>query len=69
MTTKEYIEANVKMYLPVNAVAYQTMIKELAVMAANMGKVELFRELYAEYQRVGSEIFWANDKREQVRCA
>lgn len=58
MTTKDYIEANIKMYLPVNKAAYQTMIRELAVMAANMGKVELFRELDAEYLKVGSQIFW-----------
>lgn len=69
MTTKDYIEANIKMYLPVNKVAYQTMIRELAVMAANMGKMELFRELDAEYLKTGSEIFWENDRAAQARRA
>jgi hypothetical protein len=67
MTTKAYIEMNVKMHLPANKSAYHVMLRELAVMASNMGNVTLFRELYAEYLKVGSEIFWENDRAAQEK--
>lgn len=69
MTTKAYIEMNVKMHLPRNKAAYQTMIRELAVMAMNLGNVTLFRELDAEFLKVGSEIFWENDRATQAHRA
>ena len=61
MTTQAYIEMNVKMHLPINKAAYQVMIRELAVMASNMGNITLFRDLDAEYLKVGSEIFWESN--------
>ena len=67
MTTNEYIEMNVKMHLPANKAAFHVMLRELAVMASNMGNVTLFRELYAEYLKVGSEIFWENDRAAQEK--
>ena len=60
METTNYIEMNVKMHLPINKAAYAEMIKGLAITASNLGNVDLFRALDAEYQKVMSEIFWEN---------
>jgi hypothetical protein len=67
MTTNDYIALNAKIEQITTLEAKHQMVKRLALIAANLRQWDLFRELDAEYLKIGSEIFWKNDKAAQEK--
>jgi hypothetical protein len=66
MKANEYIALNAKIEQITTLEDKHQMVKRLALIAASLRQWDLFRELDAEYLKIGSEIFWKNDRAAQA---
>ena len=66
MTTNEYITLNAKIEQITTLEDKHQMVKRLALVAASLCQWDLFRQLDSEYLKIGSEIFWKNDRAAQA---
>ena len=66
MTTNEHIAFHARIEKITTLEDKQQLVKRLALVAASLRQWDLFRELDAQYLKIGSEIFWKNDREEQA---
>jgi hypothetical protein len=67
MTTNDYIAFHAKIEQITTLEDKHQMVKRLALVAASLCQWDLFRELDAEYLKIGSQIFWQNDMAAQAK--